>query len=357
MRRVIPHGVWDLLRILKAERQRKPRPAAEVRKLPVQPAESLTTSRFVEAHLVSICMRTNNYIIAENAVRITVENDLPAWMSVESHYRPFAVAEIALKPALDVVITCGKIPVCDAERIYEPGAKEIGPMMASVARLSDGTIIMEFAHSSEGSPRVWVKMPAAFDKAEIIVTHENNDDDCYFLTHALMIAYMLATTGNGTLLIHSSCVTLDGRAYLFQGKSGTGKSTHARLWLENIEGADLLNDDNPVIRIGADGQPTVYGSPWSGKTPCYRNHSSPISAFVRIVRDKENELCPLAALKAYASLTASVFFMPFLNEGLREIRHQTIERLAMKVPCYEMHCRPDAEAARTCELGVRNYGQ
>ena len=60
------------------------------------------------------------------------------------------------------------------------------------------------------------------------------------------------------------------------GKSGTGKSTHSRLWLENVPGATLLNDDNPIVRLTLVGA-IVYGSPWSGKTPCYKNESAPLA--------------------------------------------------------------------------------
>lgn len=299
---------------------------------------------------------TKLYIIAGNAVRIAVEDDLPAWEVIEPRYRHFE-AEQSDTPVLSVEITCAPIPVCDAESIYKPEPNEVGPTIAAVSRLADGSFIMEFTHESETDPRLWMKMPGDFGKAEIIIAPENKNDDYYFLTHALMIAYMLASSSNGTLIIHSSCVVYDGKAYLFQGKSGTGKSTHARLWLQNIEGAKLLNDDNPVIRFSEEGMATVYGSPWSGKTPCYRNASAPIGAFVRIIRAQENELLKISPLKGYASLTASVAFLPFISETLREIRHKTIERLAMTVPCYEMHCRPDAEAAMSCEAGLRGGGE
>lgn len=173
-------------------------------------------------------------------------------------------------------------------------------------------------------------------------------NDPYILSHALMIAFMMAATGNGSLIVHASTVIYGGKGYLFQGKSGTGKSTHAALWLENIPGAELLNDDNPVIRFSPDGTPMVYGSPWSGKTHCYRNLCAPIGAMVRIVRSQTNELQRLNGLKAYASLTTTVAYLPFLSKEYKDMRHKTIERLAGTVECCEMHCRPDADAALTC---------
>lgn len=296
------------------------------------------------------------YIIAGNAVRIAVEDDLPAWEMIEPRYRPFE-AEPSEIPVLEIGINVGAIQPCYQEPIYEPEFKGIGFVTSKAMRLPDGRIAIEFKHIDETRQRLCLTMSAYFDMAEILIDPTNDGNDHYFLTHALMIAYMLASSGNGTLIIHSSCVVYDGKAYLFQGKSGTGKSTHARLWLQNIEGARLLNDDNPVIRFSKDGAAMVYGSPWSGKTPCYRNASAPIGAFVRIIRAQENELLKISPLKGYASLTASVAFLPFISETLREIRHKTIERLAMTVPCYEMHCRPDAEAAMSCEAGLSGGGE
>ena len=97
------------------------------------------------------------------------------------------------------------------------------------------------------------------------------------LRFACWIAYGVAATPLGTVAIHTSTICCQGKAVFFLGESGTGKSTHTRLWRENIEGAVLLNDDSPILRI-IDGKPWVYGSPWSGKTPCYKNESYPLAA-------------------------------------------------------------------------------
>lgn len=90
--------------------------------------------------------------------------------------------------------------------------------------------------------------------------------------------FALSTDDKGTVLFHAAVVSHEGRGYMFLGPSGTGKSTHASLWLKYIDGTELVNDDNPVVRITDDGQATVFGSPWSGKTPCYRHVSYPWAA-------------------------------------------------------------------------------
>lgn len=275
-----------------------------------------------------------------------------AWECLRSRFSPFAVTT-AQKPLLQIDIKQMPLPELAGEIIYEPENNGVGLITARSSRLAGGSLVIEFRHVAEAETRVWMKMPPELDRAEIILAPDGDSNDPYFLSHAIMIAYLMAIAGNGTLMIHASAVIHDGRAYLFQGVSGTGKSTHARLWTENIGGAELLNDDNPVIRFTADGTAMAYGSPWSGKTHCYRNLSASIGAFVRIVRAKHNELRRLSPLMAYASLTASVLYLPLFGDRLREMRHRTLERIIETVPCCEMHCRPDADAALTCRKGLK----
>ncbi|MDE6309311.1 MAG: hypothetical protein K2L93_03825 [Muribaculaceae bacterium] len=294
----------------------------------------------------------HTYIVAHNAFTVSAPDDLAAWKELEPRFKPFECRG-GDTSSLEIRIISAPLPPCDGESIYRPEHDGIGFITAQAWRLADGSLAMEFRHVEECEPRVMMKMPARLDHAEIVIAPDGDSNDTYFLSHALMIAYMLGTSGNGTLLIHASAVTHGSKAYLFQGRSGTGKSTHASLWTRNIDGAELLNDDHPVIRFTADGTAMAYGSPWSGKTHCYRNVAAPIGAFVRIVRGKENVLRQLPLLNAYASLTSSVFFVPFLSDKLRDVRHAVVERLASTVPCYEMHCRPDDDAAITCCNGLK----
>lgn len=296
---------------------------------------------------------TKQYCVAGNAFEISVPDGLVAWEGIKNRFEPFASSN-AEKPVLTINIHRAVLAPVEAELIYGPVSSDIGIISASAYRESDGTLIMQFDSVKDQCTRIQMSMPSTFDRAEIEISQDEDPNDLYILAHATMIAFMIATSANGSLVIHSSCVRYKGKAYLFQGKSGTGKSTHASLWLKNIPGAELLNDDHPIIRISEDGPAIVYGSPWSGKTHCYRNVCAPIGAFVRIVRAKENELRSLPPLQGYASLTASVFFLPFLNEAQRAARHKTIEQLAMTVPCCEMHCSPDAEAAIVCRQGLQD---
>ena len=147
------------------------------------------------------------------------------------------------------------------------------------------------------------------------------------------------------IAIHSSVIVHSGRAVLFLGESGTGKSTHTRLWREHISGAQLLNDDSPIVRV-VEGVPTVFGSPWSGKTPCYRNESYPIAAFVRLAQAPHNRIARLPVVRAIGALLPSCPPAFAYDAQLQDNICDTLSQLIARVPVYQLECLPDADAAR-----------
>ena len=167
------------------------------------------------------------------------------------------------------------------------------------------------------------------------------------LNSALMILFTLATAGKGTLLFHAAVVSQSGKGYLFLGTSGTGKSTHAQLWLEHIEGTELVNDDNPVVRDGV-----VYGSPWSGKTPCYRNVSVPIGGIVMLSQAPYNKIRRLSGIEAYVDLAESVGGKIW-DSRIAEGQHQTENTLVSTIPMWHLECLPDEAAARMCHDTIK----
>lgn len=102
------------------------------------------------------------------------------------------------------------------------------------------------------------------------------------LRFGLWLLCNAAGLGHGVVSLHAAAISHRGQGVLFLGESGTGKSTHARLWCRHIAATELLNDDSPFIRLQPAGAPLVYGSPWSGKSPCYRPLRLPIAAIVRL---------------------------------------------------------------------------
>lgn len=178
----------------------------------------------------------------------------------------------------------------------------------------------------------------------------NFDMRKYGLNSALMLIMAFAGARKQTLLMHASVVRCDGKGYAFIAKSGTGKSTQVSNWLRYIPNCDLMNDDNPIIRI-IDGQPFIYGGPWSGKTPCYRNVKAPLGAVTRIDRALENSVERLAPIEAFASILPSCSSMKW-DAGIYNSICDTVTKLVETIGIYTLHCLPDEESAVICHKAI-----
>lgn len=170
------------------------------------------------------------------------------------------------------------------------------------------------------------------------------------LNNALMLIFAFAGSFHNTLLIHASLVRQNGYGYAFIAKSGTGKSTQVSLWLRHIPGCDLMNDDNPIIRI-IEGEPFIYGGPWSGKTPCYRNVKARLGAITRIDRADENSIEKLPPIEAFASFLPSCSSMKWDGEIFNNICN-TVTKVVETTGIYTLHCLPNKEAAILCNKTI-----
>lgn len=179
----------------------------------------------------------------------------------------------------------------------------------------------------------------------------NYDMRSFGLNSVLMLAFAFAGASRSVLLIHASLVRHRGWGYPFIAKSGTGKSTQVSSWLRYIPDCDLMNDDNPVLRILDDGKPYIFGSPWSGKTPCYRNVMAPLGAVTRIDRDDKNWVERLNPVEAFTSFLPSCSSMKWDIDIYRKIC-DTVTRVVETVPIHTLHCLPDKEAAMVCNRAI-----
>ena len=171
------------------------------------------------------------------------------------------------------------------------------------------------------------------------------------LNNALMLIFAFAGSKIETLLLHASLVRQNGYGYAFIAKSGTGKSTQVSMWLRYLSGCDLMNDDNPILRI-IDDTPYIYGSPWSGKTPCYRNVKAKLGAITRIDRAQKNYVEKLSPAEAFASILPSCSSMKWDLDIFNNICN-TISHLVELSDIYTLHCLPNREAAIVCNQAIR----
>lgn len=290
-------------------------------------------------------MPTRYYTVARHTFAVTLlERETGI---VLPSYEPFAIPCATDKLLFSLTVDDDFYPTERGETIgeFDCGAADFG-----VYRLPDGTY--QILISPPGGKYCGLLQASPDFSQATIATRGEDSMRTFAVNNALMLVYAFSAAEMGTLLIHASVIKNHGLGYLFLGKSGTGKSTHSSLWLKHIEGSELLNDDNPVIRIQGD-TATVYGSPWSGKTPCYKNDSAPISAFVRIKQEPTNHIGREGALQAFAVLLPSMSTMKWdkrIYGGICD----SVSRLIELTPLYTLGCRPDQEAAEVCHAAVTN---
>lgn len=178
----------------------------------------------------------------------------------------------------------------------------------------------------------------------IVIDIDSESDEAYFaLNEMLMIAFIYSSAFYKTVLVHSSCIKLGDVAIAFLGHSGAGKSTHSRLWLKYIENSELLNDDQPAVRICDDGKVYIYGTPWSGKTECYKNRYGLLKSMVFLKQDTENVIEHISPLLAFQYLLSSCSMIREEDVTFNLIT-ETISNIASNVPVYVLRNRPEREA-------------
>ena len=273
-----------------------------------------------------------DYLIAGHRIRIEGNE---AWMNAVTTlegFKPFEV-EVEGEPLAIFTLTDAPAPA-PTEVQYE---SEVDQIVDRFGRYENGYLFV-MNPPVGGTLSLW---------------KENGSNVVYFngqlmprlVRFALWIAYGLVTMPHQTVAIQTSVIEYKGRTVLFLGESGTGKSTHTRLWRENIEGAVLLNDDSPMLRI-IDGKPWMFGSPWSGKTPCYKQESYPLAACVRLSQAPYNKIQRVSIPQAYAALHPSCPPDFAYDDALYDYISETIGEVLAQVPLYHLACLPDADAAR-----------
>ena len=219
------------------------------------------------------------------------------------------------------------------------------------------------------------EMKCSADFAEgVLHIAEDCQDVRFCIDNALMLLYAFRTAPLKTLEMHAAVVvrpgledargasyrtpsglqdaSLQAKGYLFLGHSGTGKSTHARQWLEAFDDAWLLNDDNPILRVMDDGELRVYGSPWSGKTPCYNNAYARVGGIVKLSQAPHNRIHSLTLPQAYAYVFSSASGLK-VDPQMADDLYDTIKHVVTHTPCYHLECLPNTAAAEVCYQGLQ----
>ncbi len=177
------------------------------------------------------------------------------------------------------------------------------------------------------------------------------DEVAYLATGSIFNRKLTAFDG---LMLHSSAIEMDGRAYLFSADSGTGKSTHTGLWKQVFgDKVTHINDDKPIIRK-IDGKFIAFGTPWSGKTDLNSNISAPLAAIVFIERGETNSITPADAKKDQLAVRMLKQTPRPKRTDLLEAMLSTADELLTTVPIYKLKCDISEDAVYTSYNALKN---
>ena len=156
--------------------------------------------------------------------------------------------------------------------------------------------------------------------------------------------YMELVRHNGFYL-HSSAVVKDGKAYLFSGPCGVGKSTHTGLWIKTFGGdTRVINDDKPALRK-IDGVWYAYGTPWCGKDGINLNDCAPVAGICFLKQASENAIRKLSPMEAMQKVLAQTIYR-LDNAELLDSFLTSLTDFLEHIPVYELENRPEAAAAQ-----------
>jgi hypothetical protein len=180
-------------------------------------------------------------------------------------------------------------------------------------------------------------------------TGEVSDGYCESLAACREIARRLMA--HDALLLHSAVIELDGGAIAFSARSGTGKSTHIKLW-KRVYGdrVKIVNGDKPIVRFADDGVPVAYGTPWAGKEGWQRNVGVPLRSIVILRRGEQDRLLPISREEAALELLQQILLGDTAEETAASM--ELVDRLIASVDLRVLYCTPTEEAARVAFEGL-----
>jgi len=260
-------------------------------------------------------------------------------------YAPFHIKKNDEKPIFSMQVGEDLVPFIGEGT--ELGQFDCGGINHGIYQLNgeEGYIIL--ISNASGDTACALRTSKEFSRCHASLFGDKNNRT-FGLNNALMIAFAFAGAYHNIILMHSSVTMYKGGGHLFLGKSGTGKSTHSNGWLKYIPGTELLNDDNPALRYFPEtDQVKVYGTPWSGKTPCYKNKSVPARAIVRLEQFPENIIRRETTLPSFASVLSSTSTMIWDKKSYNKIC-ETITHIVKQVPTFYLKCLPDQGAVDLC---------
>ena len=320
-------------------------------------------SKFLMKHI-----STTYYCVAEHLFAIESSND--ALLGMLSNYKPFQVYSPQDSPIfilhIEQVGLLHEEQRCGYQHVFTDNSEEDMPRIEVFREVKgenekvkgeEEGWLMRVSQIAKSPICCEIECDAAFTKGVLHIAKDCRDVR-FCIDNALMLLFAFRTAPLMTLEMHAAVVVKpclkvkdEDFGYLFLGHSGTGKSTHARQWLAAFDDAWLLNDDNPILRVMDNGEVRVYGSPWSGKTPCYKNAHARVGGIIKLSQAPHNQLQPLSLPQAYAYIFSSASGLK-IDKQMADHLYESIRYIITHVQCYHLDCLPDTHAAKVCFQGV-----
>ena len=195
---------------------------------------------------------------------------------------------------------------------------------------------------SEGSADIRMRMPADYLTRPRKTYPEMEPEWREYLYYSSLFYRMLLPYDG--MMLHSSAVAVDGRAYLFSAPPGTGKSTHTGGWMRLFgERAVMINDDKPALRF-FDGQLHACGTPFTGKAPVGSNIRVPVQGICILERGEKNSIRPVSPQEAMPRIYDQTIHR--LTQKQMEQMLTTLEKILHAVPVWLLQCNISEEAVR-----------
>ena len=265
---------------------------------------------------------------------------VPAVIKLASNYLPFILSP-SYADKMTSVLTTGEVIVSKKELLHKGLAIDNEKELCIYGVNGNGYYVNL---STKGSHTVY-ELYASPRWDKIILSNNCIMSSCpgSVIDIFMMLIFIYSSAFFNTVLLHSSCIKRGDDAVAFIGESGAGKSTHSQLWLTHITGTKLLNDDQPAVRVHDNGSIIIYGTPWSGKAPCYINEKAVLQGIIRMKQAPENNIIPLSPISLFQELLAACSMLKTDIETFKLIT-STLAKISSSTSGFIFENRPEKKA-------------
>ena len=261
-------------------------------------------------------------------------------VKLTQNYKPFFTAE-SVSEQIASVISIGDIPATN-KKLCHHGLVIDDTKELYIYNVDEGSYYVTL--NTKGSSELF-ELYAASTWDKITLSSNCSSPACHpsVIDIFMMLTFIYSAAYFNTVLLQSSCVKCGEDVVAFIGHSGAGKSTHSRLWLTHVPGTMLLNDDQPAVRVWDENRIVIYGTPWSGKTPCYINDQGLLKGIIRMKQAPMNKITALSPVALFQELLSSSSMIKADPTTFKQIT-STLAKLASHIAGFVLENRPEKAA-------------